>query len=271
VHRTRVITSVIGLLILVSVVYFGNPLIFWLVVSSVIVIGMLEFYKIIQAKDMPVYTLPGVLLGWLLSLVPLASISFADVTLTGFTISLIVLSLFLYALLTKRPLEESILALATTVFGIFYVSWLLSHLIFIRKLPYGLQFVFYLLLIVWSGDTGAYYAGSFFGKHKLAEIISPKKTFEGAVGGTAASILASVIAKLTFLPLLSYLHCVVLALLLAIIAQLGDLCESMLKRAAEVKDSGTILPGHGGILDRLDGVMFAAPVLYYYAILFLVS
>jgi len=271
VHKTRVITSIVGLLVLIAIIYFGNPLLFWLVVSSAIVIGLLEFYKIAQAREFPVYLLPGVLLGWLLSLVPLVSILFADVSLTGFTLTLIVLALFLYALLTKRPLSESILALAVTLFGILYVSWLLSHLVFIRGLPDGEWLIFYLLLIVWSGDTGAYYAGSFFGKHKLAPVISPKKTIEGAIGGVASSLLASVIAKFTFLPLLSYPDCIMLALLIAVIAQLGDLCESMLKRSANVKDSGTILPGHGGILDRIDGVIFAAPLLYYYAIIFLVA
>ncbi|MCP4944497.1 MAG: CDP-archaeol synthase, partial [Planctomycetaceae bacterium] len=236
-HRTRVITGIIGLAALISVIRFGNPSIFWLVVSSAIVVGLLEFYKIVQARDFPVYLLPGVLSGWLLSLVPLASISFTDVTLTGFTVALIVLLLFLYALLSKQPLEDSIQALALTLFGIFYVSWLLTHLIFIRKLPNGLELVFALLLIVWSGDTGAYYTGSFFGKHKLAPRISPKKTIEGSLGGLTASILTALIAKLIFkFPLLSlsYLHCFILGLLLGVIAQSGDLCASMLKRAANV-------------------------------------
>ena len=270
-HKTRVITSIIGLAILLSLIGFGNLLIFWIVVSSATVIGLIEFYKITRARELPVYFLPGVLLGWLFSLVPLVSSLFTGITLTDFTLALIVLSLFLYALLSKQTLSECIPALAVTLFGICYVAWLFNHLTFLRALPHGRSFIFYLLLIVWSGDTGAYYSGSYFGKHKLAPVISPKKTVEGAVGGTAASILASIIAKLTFLPLLSYPHALVLALLMAVIAQSGDLCESMLKRSANVKDSGAILPGHGGILDRVDGVMFAAPVLYYYAVLFLVA
>lgn len=268
-HKTRVITSIIGLAVLVTLIWWGNLFIFWLIVSSAIVVGLIEFYKIVEARTLPHYVLPGVLLGWLLSLVPLASSAF-DVRLTGFTITLIVLALFLYALFTKRPLSDAIPALSTTLFGVLYVSWFLCHLIFLRGLPYGKHFIFYLLLLVWSGDTGAYYIGSFFGKHKLAPAISPKKTVEGALGGLGASLLASFIAKLTFLPLLEYHDCVLLGLVLAIVAQVGDLCESMLKRGANVKDSGTILPGHGGILDRLDGVIFAAPVLYYYSRIFLV-
>ena len=269
-HHTRVITSIVGLALLIALIGLGNLLIFWLVVSSAIVIGLLEFYNIVEARQFPVYRLPGILLGWLLSLVPLVSSSFGYLTLTDFTVTLIILALFLYALLTKRSLSESIPALAMTFFGIAYVSWLLSHLIFLRGLPNGQHLVFYLLLLVWSGDTGAYYIGSLFGKHKLAPLVSPKKTLEGAAGGLVASLLASCVAKWTFLPLLGYGDCFVLGILLATIAQLGDLCESMLKRGANVKDSGTILPGHGGILDRLDGVMFAAPVLYYYSRIFLV-
>lgn len=268
-HRTRIITSIVGLAILIAIVSVGNLLVFWAVVSSVIVLGLLEFYHIAAARELPVYTLPGVLLGWMVSLTPLFSKSFEETRLTDFTFSLVVLSLMLYALFAKRSLAECIPALAITLFGILYVAWLLNHLVFLRALPDGKRLVFYLLLVVWAGDTGAYYSGSFFGKHKLAPTISPKKTIEGAIGSFASSVLASGIAKWTFLPTLSAVDCVILGMILSFIAQCGDLCESLLKRGANVKDSGAILPGHGGMLDRLDGVMFAAPVLYYYALLFL--
>jgi phosphatidate cytidylyltransferase len=271
-HRTRVMTSIIGLALLILIlVYVQNLLIFWVVVSAAIVIGLLEFYQMVEARGLPVYKLPGVLLGWLLSLAPLIGASFQRATLTEFTLSLIILALLLYALLTKRPLLGLISAIAITLFGILYVSWLLSHLVWLRGLANGNALIGYLLLVVWSGDTGAYYVGRLLGKHPLAPTVSPKKTIEGAIGGFVASLLASCIAKWTFFPLLRYKDCILLGILLAVISQLGDLCESLLKRSADVKDSGTILPGHGGILDRVDGVMFAAPVLYYYAILFLIA
>ncbi|PIE31474.1 phosphatidate cytidylyltransferase [candidate division KSB3 bacterium] len=269
-HTTRVITSIIGVIALIAIIGQGNLLVFWLVVSCATVVGLLEFYTIVQARKLPVYRLPGVLLGWLLSLNFLLVSTFENKLLTNFTITLLVLALLLYALLTKRSLADSIPALASTLLGIFYVSWLFSHLILLYDFKYGREFIFYLLLVVWSGDTGAYYCGKAFGKHRLAPVISPKKTIEGSIGGTVASLAASCIAKWTFLPLLGYKDCVFLGLGLAIIAQLGDLCESMIKRGADVKDSGTILPGHGGILDRVDGVLCAAPVLYYYSLVFLV-
>lgn len=269
-HLTRVITGVIGAALLISIILFGNVLLFWLVVSTAIVIGLMEFYHLAETRY-PIYKLPGMMLGWLLSLAPLVHASLKTVTLSDFTITLIVLSIFLYILFTKRSLSEAIPAFGITVFGVLYVSWLLSHLVLLRGLSNGKEFVFYLLAVVWAGDTGAYYTGRAFGKHKLAPVISPKKTIEGGIGGIFASLLASCLAKITFLPLLSYSDCVVLGIVLAVIAQCGDLSESLLKRAVNIKDSGNILPGHGGILDRLDGVMFAAPVLYYYAMLLLVA
>lgn len=269
-HLMRVMTSVIGAVLLIAIIAFGNVLLFWLVVSTAIAIGLLEFYNLAETRY-PVYKLPGIMLGWLFSLSPLLHASLQNITISDFTLTLIVLSLFLYILFTKRSLSEAFPAFGVTVFGVLYVSWLLGHLVLLRGLSNGKEFVFYLLLIVWSGDTGAYYTGRAFGQHKLAPIISPKKTIEGGIGGIFSSLLASCLAKFTFLPLLSYSDCVVLGIVLAVIAQCGDLSESLLKRAVNIKDSGNILPGHGGILDRLDGVMFAAPVLYYYAILLLVA
>jgi phosphatidate cytidylyltransferase len=256
--------------ILLAVIGLGNLPLFGIVIIAASVIGLQEFYSFVEAKKLPVFKLPGLFMGALLSLNCLLVMAFEKNDLTDFTMTLILLTLLLYTLSSKGKLEESIPALTTTLFGIFYVCWLFGHLTFLRGLPHGKQFIFYLLLVVWSGDTGAYYFGKAFGKHKLAPVISPKKTIEGAIGGTTASLIASCIAKLTFLPKLSSVDCVLLGIFMASIAQLGDLCESLLKRSADVKDSGTIVPGHGGILDRMDGVMFAAPLLYYYAIVFIV-
>lgn len=269
-HLMRVMTSVVGAALLISIIAFGNTLLFWLVVSTAIVIGLTEFYRLAEARY-PAYRVPGIMLGWLVSLSALLYTSIQHIAMSDFMISLMVLSLFFYALLTKRPLKELFPAFGITLLGVLYVSWLLSHLVLLRGLSNGKEFVLYLLLVVWSGDTGAYYTGRAFGKHKLAPAVSPKKTIEGGLGGIFFSLLGSCLAKLTFLPLLSYIDCITLAIVLAVIAQCGDLCESMLKRAVKIKDSGTILPGHGGILDRLDGVMFAAPVLYYYAVVVLVA
>ena len=115
-----------------------------------------------------------------------------------------------------------------------------------------------------TGDSAAYYVGSSWGKRKLYPEVSPKKSIEGALGGLAGSLAGAVVFKLLWFPDLPLIHCLVVALFAAVLAQLGDLFESLLKRSFGVKDSGMIIPGHGGILDRLDSILFAAPVLYYY-------
>jgi phosphatidate cytidylyltransferase len=270
VHRTRLITSLIGAALVIALVGWGNLWLFWAFVSSATVLGLKEFYQLAKGGQLPAYPLPGILAGWLLSLAPLVAIGIQKEVLILFTVTLVILALFMYALFAKEPLPEAMTALAVTVFGIMYVSWLFMHLTLLRGLPYGKQFVFYLLIVVWVGDSGAYYVGKSLGKHLLSPVISPKKTIEGALGGIAATLIASIVAKFTLLPQMSVLHAVILGLLLAIVAQIGDLCESLLKRSVNVKDSGTLLPGHGGILDRVDGLIFAAPVLYYYAQVFLV-
>jgi phosphatidate cytidylyltransferase len=148
--------------------------------------------------------------------------------------------------------------------GFVYIPLLLGHVILIRNWQNGAIWTFFLLAVVFSGDTVAYYVGKAVGSHKLCPEISPGKTVEGAMGGLAASLLAGCLFKIYALTELSWPVCVGLALLLGVIGQIGDLVESMLKRSVEIKDSGSLLPGHGGVLDRIDGLLFAAPILYYF-------
>ena len=150
------------------------------------------------------------------------------------------------------------------LFGTAYIGWMLSHLILLRGLEDGSALIFFVFLVTWASDTVAYYVGSTFGRHKLAPRVSPGKTIEGAIGGLVGSVVMAVIAKFGFVPWLDLLDCLTLGLLLGSLGQGGDLFESRLKRHAGVKDSGTILPGHGGLLDRLDSLIFTSPVFYYY-------
>jgi len=165
-------------------------------------------------------------------------------------------------LLVKMPLQQSLKEGAITMTGLLYIGLTLSYLVMIRLLPQGEWFLLFLLLVTWAADTGAYYVGRRFGKHKLAPIVSPGKTWEGAAASGATGTLLGAI----YLPLVIPGLGIPLACLIALVAnaagQVGDLAESALKRGAGVKDSGTILPGHGGVLDRLDSTMFTIPVLY---------
>lgn len=150
--------------------------------------------------------------------------------------------------------------------GFIYVPFLITHLLMIRLLPEGSNWLLLIMLIVMTNDSAAYYIGSAFGKHRLYEAVSPKKSIEGAIGGLAGSLAGTLVAKFTFFPSLGFADAIITAIFIGILGQTGDLFESLLKRSFAVKDSGALFPGHGGVLDRLDSIIFAAPATYYYAI-----
>lgn len=183
--------------------------------------------------------------------------------LLAFTLT--VLFFGLLSLLRIRDIKASAGEAALFLLGILYVPLLMSHLAALRGMSHGIEWIFLLLVIVMSGDTAAFYVGSSLGRRKLYPIVSPNKSVEGMLGGLAGSIVGTFLVKATFFPELSPLDCVATALLVGVLGQLGDLFESLLKRSFGVKDSGTIFPGHGGVLDRLDSILFAAPTLYLYA------
>lgn len=182
-------------------------------------------------------------------------------------LTILFLAVAIYFLFSVRDIRQSAAEAALLWTGFAYVPLLLSHLVLLRALPDGIQWVFLLLLIVMSGDTAAFYVGSNLGRRKLYPQVSPNKSIEGALGGLCGSLLGAFMAKFTFLPVLTVVDCVFTALVVGALGQIGDLFESLLKRSFGVKDSGIIIPGHGGILDRLDSILFAAPALYYYAYL----
>jgi phosphatidate cytidylyltransferase len=180
-------------------------------------------------------------------------------------VALVALTL-IAAMFTRNEPEEVVRTAVSTTFPVALIGLGLGYLVGLRGMPGedGPDLVLLLFWCVIFGDTGAYYVGKNFGRRPLAPRWSPKKTWEGAAGGLAASVLAAVIAKLWFYQRLPWEHVVIVGLALAIVGILGDLAESALKRAAGVKDSSSLLPGHGGLLDRADSLLFAAPFLYYY-------
>ncbi|MBI9074293.1 MAG: phosphatidate cytidylyltransferase [Desulfatibacillum sp.] len=158
--------------------------------------------------------------------------------------------------------------LAKEALSVLYIPCLLSSLVLARSSENGVTWLFFILFLAFISDTGAFYAGKTFGKHKLIPNLSPNKTVEGAVGSIVADIVVVTIFKFTLLPNLPWVIVPILAASAAIATQLGDLFESMLKRSLDVKDSGTIFPGHGGMLDRIDGLLFTGPVAYLFLISF---
>jgi len=147
--------------------------------------------------------------------------------------------------------------------GLLYIPFMLSQLLGLRESSQGLALIFFCLVCTWAADTGAYFAGRALGQRKLAPRLSPNKTWEGAIGGAIAAVLGAVIMNHYVLSL-PMTHIIILALLLDVVSVLGDLFESMLKRAVNIKDSGWIMPGHGGVLDRIDSLLFTGPVALAY-------
>ena len=156
-----------------------------------------------------------------------------------------------------------------TLLGIVYVSIMMGFLVGIhsQSTGQGPGWILYLLLTVWVGDTSAYYVGRRLGKRKLAPRISPRKTWEGAIGGLLGNTLAALIGQ-HLVPQSPTIHLLLLSCLIGIVGQAGDLAESAMKRGADTKDSSHLLPGHGGMLDRIDSVLFGAPILFWYLRLF---
>jgi phosphatidate cytidylyltransferase len=177
----------------------------------------------------------------------------------------------LYYLFRFRDIPTVAARFTATVTGIVYVGLPTTFVTLCKRdLPHGSYFVILILAIAWVGDTGAYFAGRFLGKKKLYEAVSPKKTWAGAWGGLGGSLLAAVIIKLFCLTdTITWLDVFLIAIPGAALGQMGDLAESLFKRAVGVKDSGSLLPGHGGMLDRIDAVLFIAPYVYLYAIIVL--
>jgi phosphatidate cytidylyltransferase len=170
-----------------------------------------------------------------------------------------------YVFSRKLALDEALPSSAVAVLATMYVGMLAGSLIRLHgDFQHGPDLVFFLLLVVWLGDAGAYYVGKRFGKTKLSPQISPKKTVEGLVGGIITSVIAVIVIHFTFFPEFALPHAIVIGIILSVSGVIGDLAESMWKRSAAVKDSGTLIPGHGGFLDRFDSILFTAPILYIY-------
>jgi phosphatidate cytidylyltransferase len=154
--------------------------------------------------------------------------------------------------------------------GILYVGWLLGYLVALRGFEDGRNWIFLALFATFGSDTAAFFIGRALGRHPLAPRISPAKTWEGAVAGVAGAILVSLFfilpTPLTLSHHLNWAQAIVLGLLVSVFGQLGDLIESLLKRTVGVKDSGKLIPGHGGVLDRMDSIVFAGVVVYYFAL-----
>ncbi len=263
----RLLTAAAIIPLLIAAIHWSNPVGVWAVVFVATFLGLREFYNMTLAKQPVSERGFGVVLGlafaaavyWLDGRDMLITASLAGVTLLS----------FLFYLFRYREMETVAVRVTAMLAGILYVGLLLTFVALLKKRGSdGGAWVYVTLTVTWFGDTGAYFAGRFIGPawpKKLYESVSPKKTIIGALGGLAGSFGATVLAKFWYLPSLSWTDCALVALPAGALGQMGDLCESMLKRSVGVKDSGALLPGHGGMLDRIDALLFSVPYIYCYA------
>ncbi|MBI5197317.1 MAG: phosphatidate cytidylyltransferase [Nitrospirae bacterium] len=260
----RVGTALVFIPLFYLLVRYLPPLYFVLLVMAGALIGQYEFYRL-YFRDRSLFQAIG--LGMGLSLLIgfyTGGGNLGEVASLVFGISLF--ALLLAHLFFRRNLGETLPGISVILFGILYVTWTLAHLIPLRLAPEGIYWVFFVFLVTWAGDTGAYYVGRRLGRNKLAPVVSPSKTIEGTIGGVTACLLASLLAAEWFLPVFSMEEAAAVGLGIGFLGLLGDLSESMLKRSGGIKDSGSLIPGHGGVLDRVDSLIFTIPFFYYYVI-----
>ena len=270
--KQRLITAFCLLPLVVAVVWFDKPLP-WLTVFAAIwgVLAALEFYKAVTASKQNVK--PLAVFGLVLTLLFIISRDSELLNILGksfntaFTnpvlLAATVVLPFIWLLLRRRG--NIFNSWIWTIAGILYIGWLLGHLVALRGLDYGRDWVLFALFVTFASDSAAYFIGSAIGRHPLAPNISPKKTWEGAAGGIAGAIGIGLLLVLILDLPVTYLQVIPLAIAVSIFGQLGDLLESLFKRNTGVKDSGKAIPGHGGFLDRMDSVVFAGAFVYYYA------
>jgi phosphatidate cytidylyltransferase len=255
----RVLSGVVFLVLFVPMVKYAPVWVFDLFVVLLVAVGQWELYRMFRRQGVSVYSGVGMIAGALVTtsfLGPQATSPILFVALVG-----------VCAWAVARSMREGPAwgPIAVTLFGLVYVSWFLGHAISLRALPDGVDWVFLLVWITWVGESAAYFVGSTIGRIRLSPLVSPAKTVEGAVAQLIASPVAALVAHYWFFQSLPMLHAVMIGLLLGTIGQVGDLMESVLKRSTQTKDTGGLIPGHGGLLDRLDSLLFNTPTLFYYA------
>jgi phosphatidate cytidylyltransferase len=254
--KIRFIAAFFLIPLILGSVYFGGLVFFALVTFALLLAGD-EFFKMAQHAGYR----PMPLVGWCLIALfawnAFDPVDYFRPILAGVVILTLVLGVFRHA-------EGWLAGWALTLAGALYIGGLGAYFLLVRNLPDGMTWTILALVTAWATDSGAYLAGTRLGRHKFFPNISPKKTWEGAIGGWIAAPLAML--ALGGLLGWSLVHCAILGFLVGIAATFGDLAESLLKRQTGVKDSSNIVPGHGGVLDRLDSLLFTAVVTYYYLV-----
>lgn len=260
--KTRLISGIVLVILALILILTGGNVLF-ISTLAISYIGMYELYRVFKMeKQMPA------VIGYLMATIYYINLRFAFIPdMMMFVIGCLVVLMFVYVFTYPKYKTEQILA---AFFGVFYVAVMLSYVYLTREMTSGIYIVWLIFLCSWGCDTCAYCVGVLIGKHKMAPVLSPKKSVEGAIGGVVGTGLLTILFGNIFKDAMGIDASGVIALAIicmvgALISMVGDLTASAIKRNYDIKDYGTLIPGHGGILDRFDSVIFTAPIIYFLA------
>ncbi len=259
--KTRVLSAVVLIALVLVALFYASEWGVTLLVGGVTYAVMYELTKVFNLKEKLSLTVINFIFATLFMAIPYI----VSVNLLFPSIVLYIISLLTTAVVNNKKVTFQ--DVCSSVFLVFYSVALLMHLTFLRRLDNGVALLVLALLGAYITDSGAYFTGMVIGRHKLIESISPKKTIEGAIGGIIATVIAFIVYGFVMEHLdhsVNFIYLIILSVLCAVVAQIGDLSASVMKRSYNVKDFGNIIPGHGGMVDRVDSLMFVAPVVYYF-------
>ncbi|MBR3811007.1 MAG: phosphatidate cytidylyltransferase [Agathobacter sp.] len=263
--KTRLLSGIV-LVILALIVIISGGYVTLFSLLGISLIGMYELYRVFQLEKTPL-----AFVSYALAVLFYVSRLYTVVEPMAVVMLFLILLMFVYVFAYPKYKAKDVMAI---FFGLFYVAIMLSYVYQIRILENGLYLAFLIFICSWGCDTSAYCVGVLIGKHKMAPVLSPKKSIEGAVGGVVGTALLTVVYTLVFRTQMSLetkdiIILAVISAIAALISMVGDLTASAIKRNYDIKDYGTLIPGHGGIMDRFDSMMITAPIIYYLAVYFL--
>lgn len=261
--RRRLYAALVFIPLFYVLVRYLPPIAFFGLVVGAAWLALIELYRLHFPKQATL----EIVIGVAMTTIVLSHLQWPDAFPSRPLFVFVIAAILFFYLVSRHDFSRSLADVSVLIFGTLYIGFTLGHLLLTRALPDGIFLIFFVVLVTWAGDTGAYYTGVSIGRTPLAPKISPNKTVEGLLGGCLLAVMIALIARAWFIPSLTIVDAVVLGIVLTLAGLIGDLSESMFKRGAGVKDSGGLIPGHGGMLDRLDSLLLTAPTYYYYVTL----
>jgi len=257
----RIISAIVGIILLGYVINTGG----WVFYIGIYLLNICALYELRSAfikKNIHINLYLTSVLA--LALFYFTSLNNFDFAITYLFLILLLMLEFIYNILNNNSRKNHLKDVVFSVFAFVYTSFLFMSMILIRNLNLGIKLTWWIFITTWACDTGAFFIGLSLGKTPLAPSVSPKKTLEGSVGGALSSVVASTLYATYFLSEVNIVYAILLGICIGIVAQIGDLSASLVKRYCQVKDFSNIIPGHGGILDRFDSLLFSFPVAYIF-------